>query len=297
MVSFLQVLVVGLGLAAIYTLLALGFVIVYKSTGILNFAYPGMMALGAYGVVHLSVVWGWPFLLATALAIGATALLGMLIERSVVRPMITKPVFSIIIATLGLDIILRAFANRAIGVDVRNLGDPWGFSVVLLGDVTVQQRHVVMIVVTVAVVAALAVFFKRSRWGIAMRATALDREVAAMQGISLGAVFVISWALAGALAALAGMFVGTGSGFDQQSAFVALKAIPAMILGGMDSIGGALVGALIIGLAEALTAAYQPVYLPALGSQFSLVVPYLVMIAVLIFRPYGLFGTSEVKRA
>jgi branched-chain amino acid transport system permease protein len=153
-----------------------------------------------------------------------------------------------------------------------------------------------MVVFALVVVAILFAFFKYTRLGLAMRATAFDQEAALAQGVSVGAVFALSWAIAGALAALAGMFVGTGAGIDQGSAFVALKALPAVILGGLDSIQGAIVGALIIGIFEGLSVTYQGQYLSFLGGNFSQVVPYLVMLVVLLVRPYGLFGTPEVER-
>jgi branched-chain amino acid transport system permease protein len=129
-----------------------------------------------------------------------------------------------------------------------------------------------------------------------MRAVAFDQETALAQGISVGTVFSLSWALAGALAALAGMFVATGSAVDQNTWVIALKALPAIIIGGLDSVGGAVVGGLVVGVVESLVGTYQPEYAPWLGNQFALVSPYVVLILVLLVRPYGLFGTPEVER-
>jgi branched-chain amino acid transport system permease protein len=210
--------------------------------------------------------------------------------------MVGEPVFAIAILTIGIDIILRILVNDLIGTSIRNIGDPWGISTVSVGDVVVQQRYIAMLLITALVVGVLLAFFKYTRAGLAMRAAAFDQEAAMAQGISVGAVFAISWAIAGGLAALAGMFVGTGSGIDQQSAFVALKTLPAVILGGLDSVTGAVVGGIAIGLIEGYTATYQVQYASFLGQNFSQVVPYAVLFIILLVRPFGLFGTEEVER-
>jgi branched-chain amino acid transport system permease protein len=165
----------------------------------------------------------------------------------------------------------------------------------LLG-VDVQKRYLFMFGTTLVLVGALFLFFRYSRMGLAMRAAALDQEVALAQGVSVGAVFALSWAIAGALAAVAGMFVSTEVGVDQNLWIIALKALPVIILGGLDSLGGAVIAGLAIGVIEALVSTYGPDVAPWLGGEFSLVTPYLVMILVLLVRPFGLFGTREVVR-
>ncbi|MGH2753719.1 MAG: branched-chain amino acid ABC transporter permease [Actinomycetota bacterium] len=296
MTRFVQALVIGLGLASIYALLALGFVIIYKSMGVVSFAQPGLMILGAYWVIYLATVVDLSFWFALPLAMILTAVTGLVIERLAIRPMVGKPVFAIAMITIGIDIVLRVFVSDALGSDVRSVGDPWGLRTIEVAGVSIQHRRIAMVLFALVTVAILYLFFNRTRIGLAMRATAFDQEAALAQGVSVGAVFALSWAIAGALAALAGMFVGTGSGIDQGSAFVALKALPAVILGGLDSITGAIAGALIIGIFEGLTVTYQGEYLSFLGGNFSQVVPYLVMLVVLLIRPYGLFGTPEIER-
>ncbi|MGH2749532.1 MAG: branched-chain amino acid ABC transporter permease [Actinomycetota bacterium] len=296
MTRLLQSVIAGLGQGAIYALLALGFVIIYKSTRVVNFALPGLMILGAYMVVYFGNVAGLNFWVALALAILVSALIALVIERLAIRPMIGKPLFAIAIITLGIDIILRVVVNDFLGPNVRNVRDPWGLETFQLGEINIQERRVAMLVAAAIVVSLLFLFFKYSRLGLAMRATSFDQEAALAQGISVGIVFALSWAIAGGLAALAGMFVGTGSGIDQQSAFIALKALPAVILGGIDSIQGAVVGALLIGLFEGFSNTYQAQYLSFLGQNFSQVVPYVILFFVLLIRPYGLFGTPEIER-
>jgi branched-chain amino acid transport system permease protein len=296
MTRLIQALVIGLGLASIYALLALGFVIIYKSMRVVSFAQPGLMILGAYFVVYLATVVDLSFWLALPLAMVLTGFAGLVIERLAIRPMIGKPVFAIAMITIGIDIVLRVLVNDGLGSNVRSVGDPWGLRTIELAGVSIQHRRIAMVLFALVVVAILFAFFRYTRLGLAMRATAFDQEAALAQGVSVGAVFALSWAIAGALAALAGMFVGSGSGIDQSSAFVALKALPAVILGGLDSIEGAIAGALIIGIFEGLTVTYQGQYLSFLGGNFSQVVPYLVMLVVLLVRPYGLFGTPEIER-
>ncbi|MFE2756418.1 branched-chain amino acid ABC transporter permease [Actinosynnema sp. NPDC059335] len=294
MTEFLQSLVRGLGSGSIYALLALGFVIIYKSTRVISFAQPAFMLAGAVLVSYLAAEVG--FFAAVPIAAVLIAVLALGVERTVLRPMIGKPVFVVAIITIGVDVVVRVVTNAFIGLDVRQVGDPWGLSTVTLLGVEVQQRYLVMFGTTVAVVAALFAFFRFSRVGLAMRAVAYDQEVALAQGISVGSVFALSWAIAGGLAALAGVFVATGAGVDQQLWVIALKALPAIILGGLDSLGGAVVGGLAVGVVESLVGTYQGDVAPWLGPNFALVAPYVLMLVVLLLRPYGLFGGKEVER-
>lgn len=311
---FLQAVVEGLSLAAIYALLALGFVIIYKSTNVLSFAQPALLLFGAYSASYASMSLGWGFWPGVTIGIFAAALLGAVSERTVIRPMVGKPVFAVAILTIGLDIAIRVVTNRLIGTDVRAVGTPnpagigapllpWGNEPWRLGatdgigGVVVQPRVLALVLTTTVLVTALLVFFQRSRMGLAMRAAALDQEVTQAQGVNVGRVFSLAWILGGALAAVAGiMGASSFTGLTQSNFLVALKALPAIVVGGMDSVGGAIVGALIIGITEALASSYQAQYAPWLGGNFSQVVPWVVMLVVLLVRPYGLYGTEEVER-
>ncbi len=294
MTELVQCIVRGLGDGSVYALLAFGFVIIYKSMGVISFAQPALMLSGAVLVTYL--VSSVNFYLAVVLAAAAIALLAVGVERTVLRPMIGKPVFVISIITLGVDIVIRVVVNAYIGLDVRQVGAPWGLTTSRLLGIEVQQRHLIMFVTTMVLVAILFAFFRYSRMGLAMRAVAFDQEVALAQGVSVGMVFMLSWAIAGALATIAGVFVSTGAGVDQQLWIIAFKALPVIILGGLDSLGGAVIAGLAIGVVEALVATYGAEIAPWLGGEFSLVTPYLVMMVVLLVRPYGLFGTREVIR-
>ena len=296
MTTFFQTIATGLAIGSVYTLLATGFVIIYKATRVVNFAHPSLTLVGATSTALFTVQFAVPFFLAVALSIALVATLAAGAERLVVRPMIGKSVFAVVLVTIGLDVIVRVAAGRWIGNSVRPIRDPWGLDTVTLGGVVVQQRHIATFLVMVTFILTLHVFFQRSRLGLAMRAVALDQEAAAAQGVSIGRVFAVSWMLAGGLAAVAGAFVSAGAGVDQQTWLIALKALPAVIIGGLDSIHGALVGGLSVGIVEALVLVYQPAVVPSLGQSFGLVAPYMLMFLVLLVRPFGLWGTKEVER-
>jgi branched-chain amino acid transport system permease protein len=291
--DLLQSILRGLGSGSVYALLAVGFVIIYKSTRVISFAQPALMLTGAVLVSYLAVEVN--FYLAVVLGAALVALLALGIERVALRPMVGKPVFVVAIITLGVDIVVRVVVNSFIGREVRQVGDPWGLDTVSIGPVAVETRYLAMMLTTAVLVTALFAFF-RTRIGLAMRATAIDQEAALAQGISVGTVFALSWAIAGALATVAGVFVGTGAGVDQQTWIVALIGLPAIILGGLDSVPGAVIGGLVIGVVQSLVGTYQGSYAPWLGQNFAVVAPYVVMMVVLLIRPYGLFGTREVER-
>jgi branched-chain amino acid transport system permease protein len=283
----------GLGSGSVYALLALGFVIIYKATRVISFAQPAFMLAGTVLVTYLVGPLG--FWLALPLAAAATGLFALGVERVAVRPMIGRPAFAVAIITLGLDVAIRVVVNAFIGPDVRHVGDPWGLSTVRLAGLRVEQRHLAMLVTATLTVAALFAFFRYTRTGLAMRAAAEDQEAALAQGVSVGTVFALSWALAGALAAIAGTFAAVGASVNEQLWLTALTALPVIILGGLDSLPGAVVGGLVIGVVQELVATYQ-LHVSWLGGNFSVISPYVVMLVVLLVRPYGLFGTREVER-
>jgi branched-chain amino acid transport system permease protein len=295
MVSLLEAVFRGLGQGSIYALIALGFVIIYKSSRVISFAQPGFMIAGVVLVTYLVQV-GWlGFWGALAAAALITAGFGLAFERAVIRPMIGRPIFAIAIITIGLDIVIRTVAHAGLGINVRHVADPWGLATMAIGPLTVQQRHVAAVLTAAVLVLALFAFFRYTRLGLAIRAVAEDQEVALAQGVSVGAVFALSWAMAGGLAAVAGTFAAAGRSVDTGFWLIALTALPVIILGGLDSLVGAVVAGVAIGVVQALAAAY-PEWVFFLGSNASLIVPWLVMMLVLVVRPYGLFGTREIER-
>jgi branched-chain amino acid transport system permease protein len=227
----------------------------------------------------------------------AGALLGAFVERVLLRRMVAQPVFAVIMITIGLLFVLDQLVTSIWGFESLNLGDPWGNDTVRVADVVLSVGDLWTIGLTAAAVFAFFLFFRFSTTGLAMRAAALDQEAALAQGVSPGRVFALAWAIAGAVAALGGITHAAGSAqLSPAVGFFALAAFPAMILGGLDSPLGAVIGGIIIGLTQSLTAGYQPDHAAWLGNNFHNVMPYIVMVLILLVRPYGLFGTPEVRR-
>lgn len=297
MTQFLQLCFNGLALGARYALVALGFVIIFRATGVINFAQGAMVALGAYLTYAFANGAGLPFALAVLLAVVCAAAFGAGVERLVLRRMVGQPVFAVIMITIGLLFIVQQAVTAIWGFDSLNLADPWGVRTVDAGGVVMALRDVWTLAIAAAILGGFFLFFRLSRLGVAMRATALDAEAALAQGISARRVFAVSWGIAGGLAALAGVMLASGpAALSPGIGDIALVAFPAMIVGGLDSPAGAVAGGMIIGLTQALTAGYQQDIAPWLGSNFGAVMPYVVMIVILLVRPYGLLGTREVRR-
>jgi branched-chain amino acid transport system permease protein len=228
---------------------------------------------------------------------GGVAGFGLLLERFVLRRMVGQPVFAIILITLGVLFVLEQACAAIWGYDVLMLGDPWGVGTVDLGGVTVKVGDLWTMAAALTALGAFFALFRRTTIGIAMRAGASDPEAALAHGISPRAIHGLSWAVAGAVATIAGVLLAAGpKGVDLTLSAVAFRAFPAMILGGLDSAEGAVAGGILIGLTEVFTAAYLAPAAPWLGTNFHVVMPYLVMIAILVVKPYGLFGTEEVRR-
>lgn len=292
----------GVGTGSVYALLAIGFVIIYKSTGVISFAQPAFMVTGAVLTSYIAPAVGFllfsglAFFLSVGLAALVTAVAALVVERTAIRPMVGRPAFVVAIITIGLDIAIRVVANGFIGLGARPIPNPWGLERLTVLGVRIQERHLVMFATMVVVVAALFWFFRSTRYGLAMRATAFDQEAALTQGISVGRVFAISWALAAVLATIAGALLATSAGVDRQLWLVALVALPAIILGGLDSLEGAVVGGIAVGVVESLVGTYQRDLAPWLGDNFASVSPYVLMLLVLLAKPYGVFGTPEVRR-
>jgi branched-chain amino acid transport system permease protein len=293
-----QLIVSGLALGSLYALVALGFVIQFRATGTLNFAHGAFLVLGAYFTSRLVVDGGLPFWAGALIAVTGMIALGMLLERVLVRPMIGRGIFVLGIMTLGVDLIIATLMQRAINDRVLPMGDPWGSTIVHFTDnVSLPASRVAAVVVAVALGAAFFAWFKFSSWGVAMRAAAEDSPTAALMGIRLGRVSSVAWGISGGLAAVAGVFLSTfpAAGVDPSLRTVAFAAFPAIALGGFDSTTGAIVGGMIIGLATQITLGYE-IDLDFLGRGLSSVVPYIVLLVVLIWRPDGLFGTREIHR-
>jgi branched-chain amino acid transport system permease protein len=297
MTAFLQNCFAGLALGSTYALVALGFVVIFKSTGVINFAQGGLLALGAYLGYTFSNNLALAFGVAILLACVSAAVVGAGFERIVLRRMVGQPPFAVIMITIGLLFVLEPLITAIWGFDNKQVRNPWNIHTVQVGGLVLGVRDLWTIGLTAAAVLAFFVFFKYSSLGLAMRVTAFDPEAALAQGISARRVYAVSWAIAAAMAALAGIAMAAGpGGLSPSIGFIALAAFPAMIVGGMDSPAGAVLGGLVIGLAEALTRGYQDQLFSWAGDNVSVIVPYLLMIVILLIRPYGLLGTKDVRR-
>ncbi|NBM18566.1 branched-chain amino acid ABC transporter permease [Streptomyces sp. GC420] len=295
--NLLQLLIGGLSLGAVYALLALGFVVVFKATHVVNFAHPALLMVGAYFTSRFSTVDRFPFAVAVLLGVGVAVTVAVAVEWLLVRRVKGDAVLAVSIMTIGVDVLVQTEMSRRIGIDVLPMGDPWGNGIVTLAGVTVPQTRLAALAAGILLITAFLAWFRFSRWGVAMRATAEDPATASLMGIRRSRVSAASWLIAGALAAVAGVFltVFPSPGLEPATAAVALRAFPAAILGGLDSVGGAVVGGLVVGVTEALTQGYAE-DLAFLGTGFHTVMPYLVMVLVLLVRPTGLFGTKELHR-
>ena len=296
MTEFVNQVISGVSLGFVYGLIALGFVVLYKATGVVNFAHGAVLLLGGYtiAVLHDHHVGFW---WATLAGLAVAGFAGLVIERLLIRPLRGADVNSLAILTIGVNIILVAELTRRIGSQVFSLGDPWGSKVLHFGSYTIPETRIAAIVVGFVLIIGFIAVTKFTNWGIAMRAAAEDGEVAALMGIRLGRVAIVSWVVAGVLAAVACIFLTAfpSPGLDNNAALLAFAAFPAAILGGLDSTTGALAGGITVGLAQTLTSGYEG-NLTFLGRGVSSIVPYAIMILVLLWRPSGLFGTREVTR-
>lgn len=282
----------GVMIGLMYALIALGFVLIYKATDAINFAQ-GEFVMFAGFIAAAVMSHGLPFWLAALISIGGMVALGFALERVVLRPLIGRPVIAVVMATIGLAAVLRGTAVLAFGAGTSAINMPIPDDPIELGSLSLPPVEVVGAAVSLVFLAGFTWFFLKSRTGIAMRAVADNQQVAMAMGINVRRYFAFAWALAGIVSALGGLVWGAMLGVDNQLALVGLKVFPVMILGGLDSIMGAVVGGLIVGITENLAAGY---FDPVVGGGTKDFVPYLLMIIVLMVRPEGIFGRRRIER-
>lgn len=289
--TFVQLLVNGLGKGAVFALLALGFVVIYKSTEVINFAHGSLALIGGYIIAVNVETLGFP--LAAALGIGGAGLAALLIERLLLSRSRFADPSSLALLTIGIDVVVVEDIFRRLGTTVPYLGAPWDARPIQVGGVTLFSTQLVALVVGLVLITAFFLAFRFTNWGIAMRAQAENREAAALMGIRSSHVTATAWLVAGALAGVAVMFIVTqdfsGTGLSRSTHAIAFAAFPAAIIGGLDSTAGAVVGGVVVGLTQALTEVYVSI-------PFAKVAVFLVMLVVLVVRPAGLFGTRELTR-
>jgi branched-chain amino acid transport system permease protein len=291
---FFQLVLNGLVIGSIYALVGLGFVIIYKSSSILNFAQGEFLMLGAYVCLAIFTGAKVPFAVAFVLTLGFSVLLGVLMERVLLRPMIGEPVISVIMLTLGLSSVLKAVVQAIWGTDTRPYPSIFPTAPVQIGPLPVSQGYLYSVGSVLVLLGLFTLFFKFTRAGIAMRATAFSQQVALSMGISVKRMFALAWSIAAVVSAVGGILLGeVRGGVDGALAFFGLKVIPVVILGGLDSIGGAIVGGFVMGILENLSGGYLD---PIFGGGVKEVAPFIALVAILSVRPYGLFGKVKIER-
>ena len=283
----------GLMIGLMYTLIALGFVLVYKATDAINFAQGEFVMFAGFIAAGAASLAGLPFSVSALLALAGMIAFGFALERVVLRPLIGRPVVAVIMATIGVAALLRGSATLVFGAGTRAIVMPVSDEPLFLGPVMLAPVELVGAGVSLVFLAAFTWFFLRSRMGVAMRAVADSQQVAMAMGINVQRYFALAWAMAGMVSALGGVVWGAMLGVDNQLAVVGLKVFPVVILGGLDSVMGAVVGGLVVGVIENLDAGYLDPYVGGGTKDF---IPYLLMILALMVRPYGIFGRSRIER-
>ena len=290
-VQFLQLVISGVAQGCIYGLIALGFVLIYKATETVSFAQGDLMMLGAFAGLAGMTMLGFPFWLAVISAIGAMALLGLVTERLVIRPILGQPAFSIVMLTIGLGYVGRGLITMipGIGTETHTLPVPYKDQAWTLGGLVVSMEQTAVIVVTAVLCAALYALFKYSKLGLAMQASSQNQLAAYYMGIPVKRLNGLVWALAAAVAAIAGLLLAPITFVHANMGFIGLKAFPAAVVGGFGSLPGAIVGGLVIGIVESLAGFYLP-------EGFKDIAAYIVVLIMLMVKPNGLFGEKLRKK-
>lgn len=289
MSTFVTLLIIGLSEGAILALAALGFVLIYKATGVINFAQGEFLLIGAYSFYTAFVIMQLPIVLALLVGVLVAVVVGVVVERFILRPMVGQSHISIIMVTIGLASVLSALVQMFYGTQPRSMPPilPRGSVSILGGSVPVNRLWAIVICAVVLVL--LTWFFQKSRHGVAMRAVADDQQAAMTVGISVRRVFALSWALAAISALIAGVTLADITTVEMNIVNFGLLVFPVVIMGGLDSVPGTIVGGLTIGLVTQFVAGYMD---PGLAE----IAPYLVLVLVLLVRPYGVFGEKRIER-
>ncbi len=289
---FLEVLIAGLLSGVMYSLVALGFVLIFKASGVFNFAQGAMVLMAALTFVRLLEM-GWPFLVALVVTMGAMVVLAIVVERVILRPLVNQEAIILFMATIGLNFVIEGASQGLWDSDVHPLDLGIPDLPVEVAGMLISQFDLFAAVMGGALVAVLAVFFQKTRIGRALRAVADDHQAALAVGIPLKTIWIVVWSVAGLVALAAGLVWGSKLGVQFSVSLVALKALPVLILGGFTSIPGAIVGGLIIGAAEKVGEVFIG---PYIGGAIENWIPYMLAMVFLLFRPQGLFGEKIIER-
>jgi branched-chain amino acid transport system permease protein len=289
----LQVIVTGLATGGLYGLIALGFVLIYKATSVLNLAMGEFMTLGAFICFSLLTYIHAPFYLAFALTLAFALILGIVVERLILRPLIGEPIISVIMVTIGLGVILRGVMYMVWTPTFRNFPEIFPPEPLNLGFAVVPSGLWWGFIFAVIGTVIFLLIFKYTRTGVSMRATANDQQAALSMGISVRWVFALAWCFGAMASVIGGIVIGNISGISVYMGDVGLKVLAVIILGGLDSIGGAIIGGFIVGILENLTGLYID---PLVGGGAKNVAPFVILVIIIMIRPYGLFGKEIIER-
>ena len=293
-VFMLQLVITGIAVGGVYSLMALGFVLIFKASSVVNFGPGELVLFGAYVAWAAILQMQMPLYVALPVTLGVAILLGLVIERGVLRPLIGEPIISVIMVTFGFASVIRGFLNMTWGSDTRPFPVLFSQQPFHLGPVPVSPVHLWSFLGVLVLLGAFSVFFRYSRTGMAMRATADNQQVAQSLGVSVKWIFALSWCIATVVSTLGGIILGSvRGGVDFSLADLGLKVFPVVILGGLDSVAGAIIGGVLIGVLENLAGGYLD---PVFGGGVKEVAPFVVLVVILMLRPYGLFGKVQIER-
>ncbi|MGF7158633.1 branched-chain amino acid transport system permease protein [Rhodoligotrophos appendicifer] len=290
----LQLVINGLIIGTLYGVVGMCFVLIYKASQVVNFAQGEFLLIGAWVCWWLLTYWQIPFFWGFLISLAFMMIFGLAVQMIVLRPLIGEPIISVIMVTIGLSIFFQALMKWMFGTFAQPFPQTFSVQQVNIGGLEVKTAYIMSTSVSLVIMAGFAWFFKFSRMGLAMRATAFSQQVAQSLGISVRQVFALSWGISAAVSAVAGVVVGMVNGVSSALSYFGIKVFPAVILGGLDSILGAVVGGLIMGLLENL-AHYVDSQFLHWGNLYE-IVPFYVLIIILMIRPYGLFGTRDIER-
>jgi branched-chain amino acid transport system permease protein len=290
----IQLLVNGLVVGTLYGVVAMSFVLIYKATQVVNFAQGELLLVGAWVCWALLTKYQVPFWIGMPLTLVFMFVFGIAIQVVILRPMIGEPIISVIMVTIGLSTVFQAALKWIFGVNPQPFPRVFTSQSVSVLGLQIQTVYVMSLVVSVAMMIGMAWFFRASKYGLAMRATAFNQQVAQSLGISVKNVFAMAWAISATVSAVAGVVVAVVNGVSSGLSAYGIKVFPAAILGGLDSIGGAVLGGIIIGLLENIAQYIDSEYLHW-GNLYE-IAPFYVLIIVLMIKPYGLFGTKDIER-
>jgi branched-chain amino acid transport system permease protein len=290
---FLQFAIAGITMGALYSLIALGFVLIYKSSKILNFAQGEFVLVGGYVGLFFITQLGLPIWLGVVFLVAALALLGFVIEKLTIRPLVGQPILAIIIMTLGLSLLINGTVICITGSELGTYPQFIPTAPIKIGGAVFSQVYAWCFGIAVILVALSTYFFLHTRYGLYMRATAESHEVAQSVGIKVRSTFTLAWVIAAAIGGIGGFLLGIIMGVSGDLSEFGLKVFPVVLLGGLESIPGAIIGGMVIGLLENVAAGYLD---PLVGGGVTEVFPYVIMVIILIFKPYGLFGLTRIER-